>query len=233
GWTMVGQQGRLGVPGEFIFNRNAHEPGAQKLLGRTYPDIGVAQGEQALDDLARHAATARFIATKFVRHFIADDPPPRLIEHLANVFARTDGDLRALAFALIDSDEAWSAPLTKIRSPWDYLMAIARVLSFNSERMPGFPGMLVQLGQPLWSPPGPNGFPDTASHWASPKGMKTRLDLAVAIAQRQAQRFEPREVLERFAGEAVSTETRRAIAGAESREQGLALAFMSPEFQRR
>jgi len=112
-------------------------------------------------------------------------------------------------------------------------VATARVFAIGEQQTRGFWGMLYQLGQPVWTPPGPNGFPDTNSHWASAKGMKTRLDLAVFFARRYAPHFEPRALLENFAGEAASTETRRAIAGAESREQGLAIALMSPEFQRR
>ncbi|MFX7747701.1 DUF1800 family protein, partial [Acinetobacter baumannii] len=69
GWTFAGRQAKLGAPGTFIFNANAHEPGPQKLLGKVYEDTGLAQGEAALADIARHPATAKFIATKFVRHF--------------------------------------------------------------------------------------------------------------------------------------------------------------------
>ena len=76
GWTFAGRQGLLGTPGSFVFNANAHEPGAQRLLGKTYQDEGVAQGEAALADIARHPSTAAFIAGKFARHFVADDPPP-------------------------------------------------------------------------------------------------------------------------------------------------------------
>src|SRR6201996_1914050 len=97
GWTFAGRQGKLGEPGSFIFNANAHQPGPQRLLGKTYQDNGVAQGEAALEDIARHPSTAKFIATKFARHFVADDPPPAVVAHLQDVFIRTDGDLKALA----------------------------------------------------------------------------------------------------------------------------------------
>src|ERR1700744_4124152 len=107
GWTFAGRQGQLGTPGTFVFNANAHEPGAQLLLGKTYEDNGVAQGEAALADIARHPSTAKFIATKFARHFVADDPPPALVARLQEVFRKSDGDLKALATALVDSDEAW------------------------------------------------------------------------------------------------------------------------------
>ena len=117
GWTFAGRQGQLGPPGSFVFNANAHQPGPQMLLGKTYEPAGLAQGEAALADIARHPSTANFVATKFVRHFVADDPPPALVARLRDVFIKTDGDLKALAAALVDSDEAWKAPLTKMRSP--------------------------------------------------------------------------------------------------------------------
>jgi uncharacterized protein (DUF1800 family) len=123
GWTFAGRQGRLGAPGTFVFNANAHEPGAQRVMGKSYEPNGVAQGEAVLRDIARHPSTAKFIATKFVRHFVADDPPPALVTRLQEVFSKTDGDLKALAIALVDSDEAWQAPLTKMRSPYEFLIA--------------------------------------------------------------------------------------------------------------
>src|SRR6202044_1952751 len=125
-----------GTPGTFVFNANAHEPGAQLLLGKTYENNGVAQGEAALGDIARHPSTAKFIATKFVRHFVADDPPPVLVTRLRDVFLRSDGDLKALATALLDSSEAWQAPLTKVRSPYEFLVASNRLLA----RVPDDPG---------------------------------------------------------------------------------------------
>ena len=100
GWTFAGRQGQLGTPGTFVFNANAHQPGAQPLLGKTYADAGVAQGEAALADIARHPSTAKFIATKFARHFVADEPPPALVTRLQEVFRKSDGDLRALATTL-------------------------------------------------------------------------------------------------------------------------------------
>lgn len=129
GWTFAGRQGQLGPPGSFVFNANAHQPGPQILLGKTYEATGLAQGEAALADLARHPATANFIVTKFVRHFVADDPPPALVARLRDVFVKTDGDLKALASALVDSDEAWRAPLTKMRSPYEFLVASGRLLA--------------------------------------------------------------------------------------------------------
>lgn len=233
GWTFAGRQGQLGTPGSFVFNANAHQPGPQTLLGKTYEATGLAQGEAALADIARHPSTANFIATKLVRHFVADDPPQALVARLRDVFVRTDGDLNAMAVALVDSDEAWKAPLTKMRSPYDFLVASGRLLA----RVPEDPGAYLNnlnlLGQPLWSPAGPNGFPDTSAAWAAPEGIKLRLDIAAQIGARLGNSIDPLDLLEFAAADAASIETRKTIERAESRQQALALLLMSPEMQRR
>ena len=233
GWTFAGRQGQLGAPGSFAFNANAHQPGPQQLLGKTYEATGLAQGEAALADIARHPSTAHFIATKFVRHFVADDPPPVLVARLRDVFVKTDGDLKALATALVDSNEAWQAPLTKMRSPYDFLVASGRLLARVPEDPGGYLGNLNLLGQPLWTPAGPNGFPDTAAAWAAPEGMKLRLDIASQMGARLGPNIDPLDLLEFAAADAASTETRKTIERAESRQQALALLLMSPEMQRR
>ena len=233
GWTFAGRQGRLGTPGIFAFNANAHQPGPQTLLGKTYADTGLAQGEAALADLARHSSTAKFIATKFARHFVADDPPPALVARLQQAFRKSDGDLGVLATTLVDSDEAWRAPQTKIRSPYEYLVAAGRLLAQIPDDPSRYLGGLNLLGQPLWTPSGPNGFPDTNAAWAAPEGMKLRLDIAAQIASRIGDNVDPRNLLELVAADAASPETRRTIERAESRQQALALLLMSPEFQRR
>jgi uncharacterized protein (DUF1800 family) len=234
GWTYAGRKGQLGTPGTFAFNANAHQPGAQQLLGKTYEDTGVAQGEAALADLARHRSTAKFIAAKFARHFVADDPPPALVARLQDVFDKSDGDLKALTTALLDSDEAWQTPMTKMRSPYEFLVAIGRLLGRAVPEDPGRTlGGLNLLGQPLWSPAGPNGFPDSNAAWAAPEGMKLRLDISAQVASRIGENVDPRDLLELVAADAASIETRRTIERAESRQQAVALLLMSPEFQRR
>ncbi|MCX7319272.1 MAG: DUF1800 family protein [Hyphomicrobiales bacterium] len=233
GWTFAGRDGKIGPPGSFVFNANAHEPGPQQLLGQVYEDSGVTQGEVALADIARHPSTAKFIALKLAQHFVADAPPPALLARLEGVFRKTDGDLKAVALALLESNEAWQAPVAKMRTPYEYLIATGRLLA----RIPEDPGRyfagLQALGQPLWTPPGPNGFPDSNAAWAVPEGMKLRLDLAAQVSARIPDSLDPRELLDVVAGEAASAETRQTIARAETRQQVLALLLMSPEFQRR
>ena len=164
---------------------------------------------------------------------MADDPSPALVARLQDNFHRTDGDLKALATTLVDSDEAWQTPPTKLRSPYEFLVATGRLLGRMPEDPGRFLGGLNLLGQPLWSPAGPNGFADTNAAWAAPEGLKLRLDISAQVASKLADNIDPRDLLELVAADAASPETRHTIERAESRQQALALLLMSPEFQRR
>lgn len=230
GWAPAGRSGKLGA---FEFNLAAHEPGPKTLLSTIYEDKGIEQGKAALRDIARHPSTARSIAFKFARHFVADEPPPVLVAHLQEVFNETNGDLKAMSLALIDSDASWLAPPTKIRLPYEYVIATARALSRVPDDQGVYLGYLGMLGQPLWTPPGPNGFPDTNPAWIGPEQMKLRLDIASQMASSLDDDIDPRELLDIVIGPAASSETRQAIGRAASRQQAVTLLLMSPEFQRR
>jgi uncharacterized protein (DUF1800 family) len=233
GWTFAGREGRLGEPGTFTFVANWHEPGSHILLNKIYAEDGVRQGEAALADIARHASTATHIARKLARHFVADEPPEPLVAKLSKIFSDCDGDLRIVSAALVDESACWEPAMTKIRTPYEFLIAAARALGHAPDDPGPFIGALNAMGMGLWQPPGPNGFPDTASAWASPEGLKVRLDISAQIAQRVKDLGDPLSVLDTVAGVAASAETRQAVSRAESRPQALAIVFMSPEFQRR
>ena len=127
----------------------------------------MAQGEAALTDIARHPSTAKFVATKFARHFVADDPPPALVARLAGV-QKNRRRFQGAGDGAGRFRRSLEAPLTKFRSPYEFLIATGRLLA----RIPDDPGRYLgglTLGQPLWSPAGPNGFPDSNAAWAAPK----------------------------------------------------------------
>ena len=230
GWT-VGDK-RDGNHGVFTFNPHRHEPGVHKVLTRSYAQTGVQQGEAVLADLARHPSTARFIATKLVRHFVADDPPANLVDRIARTFEVTDGDLAKVYRSLIEAPAAWDAPATKLRSPQELVAAMLRATNISLEG-PQLVRLLMTLGHRPWSPGGPDGFPDTAAHWISPSGMRARLDVASVVARRAEANSDPAMLVDQTLGPISSQETRSAIAAADSRAQGLAILFASPEFQRR
>ena len=89
------------------------------------------------------------------------------------------------------------------------------------------------LGMPLWRPSGPNGFSDVSADWASPEGMKTRVELAAQFARQVKNAPSPPALLEQILGPAASPATREAVKRAESQGQAYALLILSPEFQRR
>uniref|UniRef100_UPI002632D582 DUF1800 domain-containing protein n=1 Tax=Asticcacaulis sp. TaxID=1872648 RepID=UPI002632D582 len=223
---------RTGKGDGFRFNPNAHEPGPQTILGKTYADDGEAQGIRVLEDLARHPATAKHIATKLVRHFVSDQPPAALVERLSQRFLETDGDLSAVYATLIAAEESWSAPRSKLRPPQEYVIASLRALDTPIQPQ-RFLQTLRVLGQPLWQPPGPNGFSDLANVWATPEGLNNRLDLAYQLSERVAEKTDPRVFAEERLKGLISETTRRSVALAETRPQGLALVLLSPEFMRR
>jgi uncharacterized protein (DUF1800 family) len=228
GWTVSPRQNATG--GEFVFEAQRHEPGPQTVLGKSYRDTGVDQGMSALRDIAAHPATARHVSVKFARHFIADEPPASLVDLLATRFQETGGDLKEMAVALVTWPEALSAPRTKLKRPTEWLTGMWRVSEVGPSIVPAL-RQLAALGEPLWRPPAPKGFPDDSPSWGS--GIGTRLDIANEYAMGLDKTIDAREILEFSLGPLASAETRRAIGAADSQAQAMALLFMSPEFLRR
>jgi uncharacterized protein (DUF1800 family) len=232
GWTVVGPSDEDHELGAFFFNANRHEPGEKTLLGKRYGTGDIREGEAALRAVADHPATAKHIALKLARHFVSDVPPKPLVERLAGVFRQSGGDLGKMSLALLDAPEAWSPERMKLRTPTQFIVAALRATGRKRDT-----GQVMNaanaMGEPLWTPSGPNGFPDTHDFWANPKGLKTRLDAAAVLGRQAPAGLDPLTLLNETIGPAVSPETRQAVSRAESRQQGIAIALMAPEFQRR
>jgi uncharacterized protein (DUF1800 family) len=231
GWTWIGP-GEPQHGGEFAFNQLLHEPGGQTMLGKRYAESGVAQGRAVLADLARHPATAQHIAQKLARHFVADDPPPALAAKLEQSFRDSDGDLKEFAKTLVQSDEAWTPDRQKLKPPSAWIVAMMRLTGAAR----GIPigrvlGAQAQLGEALWRPPAPNGYPDTEAAWID--GVPHRLDIANQFAGQLAAVIDPLALVDAGLGPLASAATRQTVAHAESRAQALALLVMTPEFLRR
>jgi uncharacterized protein (DUF1800 family) len=229
GWTVIPPREEHG--GEFTYNPHMHEPGAQTLIGRPFPDGDFEQGRAVLSMLARHPATARHIAAKLVRHFISDQPIPTLTDNLAERFVATDGDLKEVAKALITAPESWSLTDRKLKRPGEWIVTALRATSASPPDI----GQVMQaqnlLGEPLWRPAAPKGFPDEDAAWID--GLAQRLDVANQLARGSASTTDPELAVEAALGPLASDDTRTAIRRAESRPQALTLLFMAPEFQRR
>lgn len=231
GWTLVPPADNPEHGGEFTFNPRLHEPGAKTVMGKVYEDEAVEQGRAVLRNLAVHPATATHVATKLVRHFIADTPPPALVEKLAKVFLETGGDLKEVAKAMVSSPESWAEPPTKLKRPCEWGVGMVRATGIAQVDPKRFTDGQALLGEPLWRPSSPKGYADDEATWID--GMGRRLDIANNFAERVAGKVDPQDVIENVLGSCVSAEVKQAVGSAESRQQALALLFMSAEFQRR
>ena len=230
GWTIVPTVTNPDHGGEFVYIKRMHEPGPETVIGKNYDDTGPEQGRAVLADLARHPATAKHVTTKLARHFVADDPPPALVERLTQCFLDTDGDLKEVSRTLITSPEAWDPQQAKIKRPGEWIVAALRATAISGDIQRIVGGMAL-LGEPLWRPPAPKGFSDDNAAWLD--GLAQRLDIANTFAQRVGDRLDAVSVADTALGPLASAETRRAIATAESKPQAMTFLLMASEFQRR
>jgi uncharacterized protein (DUF1800 family) len=231
GWSLVPPGDNPEHGGEFSFNPRLHEPGAKTVMGKVYEDSGVEQGRAVLRDLAVRPATATHVATKLARHFIADVPPPALVEAMAKVFLETGGDLKEVTKAMVSSADSWTQPPSKLKRPGEWVVGMVRATGVTEVDAARFTAGQVLLGEPLWRPSSPKGFADDEATWID--GMGRRLDVANNFAERVAGRVDLQEVTENVLGSCVSAEVKQAVSRAETRQQALALLFMSAEFQRK
>ncbi len=230
GWSIA----RLNAPdpGIFHFYPQIHEPGPKVLLGKTYREDGLAEGEAALRDLANHPATAQHIATKLARHFIADNPPPDAVRRIAAVFRDTGGDLKRVTAAVVHEEAAWKAPFVKVRTPDDLVVSACRVTGFTPQA-PMVVNSLHILDQQPYFAPSPAGWPDLASEWVGPEAVLHRVEWCQIYAACMPDPPDPASLAEAAFGEVLPEETGQAIRRAASRREGVALLLAAPEFQRR
>jgi uncharacterized protein (DUF1800 family) len=219
--------------GDTVFSEQLHEPGDRTVLGKKYGGPAKQQAAKILDDLALHPATARHVATKLVRHFVADEPPAGAVAKVETAFKKSGGDLAKVAAAVIDLDEAWGEQPQKFKTPEELLVSVARAagpeVAFGRDQR----AVYQSLAQQPFSAPSPAGWPDDTASWSGSDAVKKRLEWANAVSRRMVRGETPSEFLERALGPIAGARTRQAVARAESAEQGFTLALMSPEFQRR
>ena len=184
GWTVIGPAGRGGPPGTFIYRPSLHDDGEKDVLGQHLPaGQGQADGQQILDFLSQHSLTARFISTKLARRFVADDPPPALVDALAGVFAASGGDVRAVLQALFASGEFRASAGLKFKRPLEFFVSALRL---TGAQFPGQPrpllSQLAALGQPPFQWMMPNGYPDVGGYWATTSGLLNRWNFGMRLA---------------------------------------------------
>ena len=198
--AIMGEAGRRNA-GTFFFNARVHDDGEKTVLGHKIPaGGGIKDGLIVLDILSRHPSTAKFIATKLVRHFVADDPPKSLVDRVAATFTKTDGDIRESLKTIFLSKEfnSTEAYRVKIKRPFELVVSAIRTLGAETNGGPGTHQWIARMGEPLYGFQTPNGYSDAAESWVNTGGLLERMNFGLALAGNRVQGT--RVELSRFTG---------------------------------
>ncbi len=183
GWTIQPlEQGAA-----FQFDPKKHEPGDKIVLGQTIPENGINEGMQVLDILAHHPNTAKFISKKLAMRFVADDPPPALVDRMAQKFLATDGDIREVLRTMFKSPEFWS-PKTyraKVKTPFEFAISSLRATGTDLNNPGPLLGILNKMGMPLYQMVPPTGYSMTASTWMNSDALIDRMNYALVLSNGQ------------------------------------------------
>jgi uncharacterized protein (DUF1800 family) len=181
GWTILQPQ----RGGEFDFNQRVHDDGEKTVLGVRIPaGGGMSDGEKVLDIVAHHPATARLISKKLAMRFVADEPPPSLVDRMAETFRKTDGDLRAVMKTMLESREFFSqgAYRGKLKSPLEVVASAVRAVSGDVDYAWALANQVAQLGQPLYRKQEPTGYANSSKEWLNSGGLLARMNFALQLA---------------------------------------------------
>jgi uncharacterized protein (DUF1800 family) len=181
GWTID----RPNEGGPFRFNPQMHDQGEKTVLGIKIPaGGGIQDGEKVLDILAHHPSTAHFISRKLAVRFVADDPPPDLVERMAQTFLRTGGDLRAVMTTMLESKEFWSvgAYQSKLKSPLEMVVSAVRALNGDVDFASNLVNQVGQMGEPLYRKQEPTGYPNSGKEWLNSAGLLARINFALNLS---------------------------------------------------
>lgn len=179
GWTI--RQPREG--GDFFFNPRMHDRGVKHVLGKTINPAGMDEGLQVLNLVARHPSTARFIATKLATRFVADDPPPALVEKMAQTFLGTDGDLRQVMRTMLAAPDFWQPTLfnAKLKSPLEFLVSTLRAAGDEVRNPQQLLNVMNQMGQPLYRKQEPTGYSNRGADWMNSSSLLARMNFATSL----------------------------------------------------
>jgi uncharacterized protein (DUF1800 family) len=176
--------------GTFFFNSRVHDDGEKTVLGRKIPSGGgFKDGLTVLDILAHHPSTAKFIATKLVRYFVSDTPPPALVDRVAAAFTKSDGDIRETLKTIFFSSEFNSSEAyrAKIKRPFELVVSALRTLGAETNGGPQTHQWIARMGEPLYGFQTPNGYSDAAESWVNTGGLLERMNFGLALAGNRIQ----------------------------------------------
>jgi len=233
---VVGKTDSTAVQSGFYFDASRHDSGDKVFLGKTIKGGGIEEGEQALDILARHQATARHISYKLAQYFVTDHPPSSLVDQLAKGFQETDGDIREVLNTLFHSSEFLNPNYynAKLKTPYQYVISALRATDTKIHNFRPVAGILNQMGMPLYGCQTPDGYKNTEEAWLNPDGMLRRISWTTALATGRFAGSKPMEAqqLEKTLGNSLSAKTMQVI-DSQPAQLRAALMLGSPEFMKR
>jgi len=229
GWS-VARPGKDKDSG-FKFRSYGHEPGDRRILGKSYKNNGVKQGEQMLIDLARHPSTATYICSKLAQHFICDKPPQSLIDKLTARWHVSQGNIKAVMIELIQATESWHEQSQKFKTPREYVVSTLRMLGIKKFENKYLLGSLQALGQMPFNAGSPAGYSDQQHDWDGSSALMAKIEWSSMVASRKKVNVE--KVMKYSFADTLTDSSYRSIIRAESQSQALTLLLMSPEFLRR
>lgn len=232
GWTIARSRDAQKIAGITVFKNSLHEPGRRSVLGQSYGGKGKSQARDILKSLCQRPETAQNIAVKLAQHFVSDTPPDALAKSLKDTFLKTDGDLTALYKTLIKSSETWREPAEKVKTPEELFISTARMVGLKNVFPKRVNDSYDNLAQRPFTAPTPAGWPDKAEAWLGPNALSKRIEWASELSAR-LQGVDARDFLRAALGARLSAGTLKSVSRAESPQQAMVLALMSPEFQRR
>ena len=180
GWTL--HEPRQG--GDFSFEERLHEPGEKTVLGKKIKERGEKEGLEVLHLLAHHPSTAKFICTKLAIRFVSDNPPPALVNRMADTFLKNDGDIREVLRTMYESPEFW-APETyraKLKTPLEFVVSALRATSADVQNPAPALSALQKMGMPLYGMQPPTGYSMKAETWVNSSALLARMNFALALA---------------------------------------------------
>jgi uncharacterized protein (DUF1800 family) len=182
GWSLVRPNALPEKGSGFAFYPARHDKEPKHFLGQDIAANGEAEGEQALDMLAKSPATARHIAFKLAQYFVADEPPPALVDRLAARFTETDGDIREVLKTVFASREFRDSIGGKYKTPYRFVLSAVRAAGVPVKNPRPLLAALARLGQPLYGCATPDGYRDTEDAWLSPDASMLRVNFSAALA---------------------------------------------------
>jgi len=224
GWTY-----RPKRDAQFAFDPRRHDNGAKTWLGKPVTVRGQEEGEYALDVLAVHPATARHISRKLAQYFVADQPPPALVERMAQSWVASNGDIRTVLRTLFASPEFMDQQYAgaKFKTPYQYVVSASRAAAMPMAEVKPLVGILNRLGMPLYGCQTPDGYKNTEGAWLNPDGLSRRISYALALSS-GADADRVQEAL----GASVSRQTAAIVADSNERLRA-AMLLGSPDFMQR